>query len=293
MLFRVLDIETVPDLRFFSPGEPKWTLQPGPAHEFVVPGVTFLRLDPYRAQKGNAMFELGDSAMRPVSSCDIVYRKETPFPPPQAHKVFSVAWCDVSLNIDAPKRYSLVGLCRRAGWKDAADEKKMLMDVRDAMTEFPATLVTWNGRTFDLPVLAARALYHGVPWGWYYDERNIRYRYSSDGHDDLMDFMSDFGAARPMKLGDAARLVGLPGKTDMDGSKVEEVVSHGPNLDNEEKISWYCLQDAVQTALFFVRTRFHLEIVDAEGYAASIATFAEDPVVRELIDVDWDKLGRI
>jgi predicted PolB exonuclease-like 3'-5' exonuclease len=157
------------------------------------------------------------------------------------------------------------------------------------MTLNPATLVTWNGRTFDLPVLSARALHLGVPWGWYYDERNIRYRYSSDGHDDLMDFLSDFGAARPMKLGDVARLIGLPGKTDMDGSKVEGIAAEGKSSANEGKIAAYCLQDAVQTALVFLRTRYHLEIVDAAGYAASVDTFAKDPVVRELLDVDWKK----
>jgi predicted PolB exonuclease-like 3'-5' exonuclease len=264
MLFRALDIETVPDPRFFTPGEAKWSPRPT---EPVTDGC----------------FSAGSA----------VYVKEQPFPPPQAHRVVAVAWCDVKLNIDEPKTYSLVSHCREASWSDNASEKRLLELVRDTMTTFPATLVTWNGRTFDLPVLATRALLHGVPWGWYYEDRNIRYRYCSDGHDDLMDFMSDFGAARPMKLGDAARLVGLPGKTDMDGSKVEGIVNEGKNPANEEKIAWYCLQDAVQTALFFVRTRYHLEIVDAEGYARSVATFAKDPEICKLLNVDWKRLGTL
>ena len=263
MLFRALDIETVPDFRFFTPGESKWVPRP----------------------------QL-DGADR-YASDSMAYVKDSPFPPPQAHRVVAVAWCDVELNIDSPKRYSLVKTYRQAGWKNADSEKQLVTAVCKAMVTSPATLVTWNGRTFDLPVLSARALHLGVPWGWYYDERNIRYRYSSEGHDDLLDFLSDFGAARPMKLGDVARLIGLPGKTDMDGSKVEGIVAQGESLENEDKISGYCLQDAIQTALVFLRTRYHLEIVDAAGYAASVDTFACDPVVRELLDVDWKKFRRI
>jgi predicted PolB exonuclease-like 3'-5' exonuclease len=264
MLFRVLDIETVPDFRFLTPGEPK--LAPKPMLEGAV---GLFRFD------------------------ELWYQAEIPFPPPQAHRVVAVAWCDVELNIGEPKRYSLVSTHRQAGWKDYNSEKQLVTAVREAMVTSPATLVTWNGRTFDLPVLSARALHLGVPWGWYYDDRNIRYRYSSDGHDDLMDFMSDFGAARQMKLGDIARLIGLPGKTDMDGSKVEGIVAQGHSMANEDKISGYCLQDAIQTALVFLRTRYHLEIVDAAGYAASVDTFAKDPHVRELLDVDWKKFREI
>jgi len=263
MLFRALDIETVPDPRFFTRGESKWVPRPQM-----------------------------DGADR-YASDSIAYVRESPFPPPQAHQVIAVAWCDLDLQPTENKCYALVSHHRQAGWASPSDEKTMLTSVRDAMTEQPATLVTWNGRTFDLPVLSARALHHGVPWGWYYEERNIRYRYSSDGHDDLMDFMSDFGAARPMKLGDAARLVGLPGKTDMDGSKVEEVVARGKSAENEDKISWYCLQDVIQTALFFVRTRYHLEILDAAGYTRSVDTFAADPFIHGLINVDWKKLREI
>lgn len=263
MLFRSLDIETVPDPRFFTLGEPRWVPRPQP------------------------------TASAFLSSGEMMYAKETPFLPPQAHKVVAVAWCDVELKIDEPKRYEFAGFSKQAFWKDAESEKLMLELVRKTMVANPATLVTWNGRTFDLPVLSARALHHGVPWGWYYDERNIRYRYSSDGHDDLMDFLSDFGAARPMKLGDVARLIGLPGKTDMDGSMVEGLVNKGSSKKSEDKIAGYCLQDAVQTALVFLRTRFHLEIVNAAGYARSVDSFAEEPVVRALLEVDWKKLRQV
>ena len=284
MLFRVLDIETVPDLRFWTPGEPKWVLRPG------------VKWDSHISAQGNALFQdvRPEGAMR----CALEYAKEEPFPPPQAQRVVAVAWCDVEMRAEAdePKIYALVGLHTAADWsddpRDPGPERGLLEALRRVMADSPATIVTWNGRTFDLPVLAVRALHLGVPWGWYYEERDVRYRYSMEGHCDLMDFLSDYGACRPMKLDDAARLVGLPGKGEpsadrVDGSKIADIVALG--IEGQPKVARYCLQDAVQTALIFLCTRYHLEILNAAEYALSLATFSGDELVREVVDVDWGR----
>ena len=279
-LFRVLDIETVPDLRFWTPGESKWSLRPRRAEQL-------------------AWVSFPGSVEGPWDNLEFV--REVPFAPPQAQRVVAVAWCDVKMRMEAdkPKVYELVGLHTRADWSkdffDPAPERRLVSSFREAMAKEPATIVTWNGRQFDLPVLAARALHLGVPWGWYYEERDVRYRYSTDGHCDLMDVMSDYGAARSMKLDDAARLIGLPGKGSatsvdhVDGSKVADIVAEGVVPVNQERIARYCLQDVVQTAIFFLRTRYHLEILTAAEYALSLATFSESEEVRKIIDVDWDR----
>ena len=67
-------------------------------------------------------------------------------------------------------------------------------------------LVTFNGRAFDLPVIALRSLSHGVPLSWYYQERGVRYRYSEEGHMDLCDWLADHGATRSGSLDAVARL---------------------------------------------------------------------------------------
>ena len=290
MLFRVVDIETVPDLSIWKPGEPKWLPKPGK-------GLTL-------EGRGIAWFEGAHADDREaVLARDWVYGKEEPFPPPHAHRVVAVAWCDVEMSFqkkepggegpDDVKVYKFAGSWSKASWSRPDSEVVLLQDFRRVMVGRPATLVTWNGRTFDLPVLAVRALHHGVPWGWYYDSRDLRYRYSAEGHLDLMDFWSDYGACRPMKLGDAARLVGLPGKTDMDGSKVAGVVAEDSGGKEEISVARYCLQDAVQTALLFVRSRHHLGFVGADGYVKSVETFKNSEDVRGVVDVDWEKFGRL
>lgn len=259
MLFRVMDIETVPDMSVFTPGEPKWVPRVGPL------------------------------------SPDPIWAKEEPFPPAQAHRVVAISWCDVAM--DAPsgndsRVYRFSSMHTSAAWRTPEDERRLINDFRRAQIEEPATIITWNGRTFDLPVLAMRALHHGIPWNWYYDGRGLRYRYSDEGHCDLMDFLSDYGASRQMKLGDACRLIGLPGKTDMDGSKVADLVMvTAPAklvMDNLTKVSRYCLQDTLQTALLFVRSRFHLGLLTLSGYRESVASFKKE--ASQVILIDWDKL---
>ena len=63
-----------------------------------------------------------------------------------------------------------------------------------------------------MPVIAARCLRHGIPLKHYYRSRDVRYRFSAEGHLDLMDYVADFGAAKPSKLDVIAKLCGMPGK---------------------------------------------------------------------------------
>ena len=57
-------------------------------------------------------------------------------------------------------------------------------------------LVTYNGRSFDLPVLRYRAMLHGVSAPWLYQSggryNSYLYWYDTKWHCDLMDVLSDF-----------------------------------------------------------------------------------------------------
>lgn len=263
MLFRVVDIETVPDFAVWTQGKDQYELACG-------------------------------SPVQYSHNYEAAVTVKESFPPPQAHRVVAIAWCDVELKIGSMKIYELSSCHSKAAWSTdpLIDESLLVWAFGLAQVNYPATLVTWNGRTFDLPVLAMRAFKLGLPWGWYYkDKFGARYRYGEEGHCDLMDFLSDYGAARQMKLGDAARLIGLPGKTDMDGSKVADVVAQGPSVANEVKIARYCLQDAIQTAVLFVRSRLQTGKIGPEEYRASLATFEESPDINRAIEIDWKRLA--
>src|SRR6185369_13012169 len=169
------------------------------------------------------------------------------------------------------KRLGVVG--DASGGTGTPDERErvLLEDFSRFVGRARPVLVTYNGRSFDLPVIAMRALCHGVSLGWYYRDRNVRYRYSEEGHIDLCDWLADHGATRSGSLDAVARLIGLPGKVGVDGSQVEGLYKAGELAS----IQRYCLADVAQTALLFLRFRLLQGVLRGEQY---------QDAVRELLD---------
>ncbi len=178
---------------------------------------------------------------------------ERPFPPLYAHKpiVIGVLWLDAAL---AFKRLGCIGEDR--------DEAGMLADFAHFADQYRPHLVTYNGRGFDLPVIALRCMRHGVPLGFFFQDRDYRYRFSDAGHIDLYDFLSEHGAAKVGSLDALARVVGLPGKVGVDGSQVEGLYQAG----QLPIIKKYCLTDVAQTAFLFLRYRLLQGALDITGY---------------------------
>lgn len=134
---------------------------------------------------------------------------------------------------------------------ESADEAAILSDFARLLEERQPCLVTFNGRSFDLPVIAARCLRHGVALRRYYQSRDVRFRFSPERHFDLMDHVADFGAAKPARLDVVAKLCGMPGKVGVDGKDVGPLV-HAGRL---EDVRHYCLCDVAQTAAIFLRVQ--------------------------------------
>lgn len=119
------------------------------------------------------------------------------------------------------------------------------------------TLVSFNGRGYDLPVLELAAFRYGyaVPAWFNVQARSFeqaRNRYNSDAHLDLYDLISNFGAARMTGgLNLLANLIGKPGKTGVDGSQVQDMVDRG----EADAVNDYCRCDVLDTYFVFLRTR--------------------------------------
>jgi predicted PolB exonuclease-like 3'-5' exonuclease len=178
---------------------------------------------------------------------------ERSFPPLYACRpvVIGVIWLDEALA------------CRRIGiLGEDKTEAEMMADFAEFVGRVKPLLVTWNGRSFDLPVLALRALRHGVDFGWYYRGLGYRYRFSEDGHLDLGDVIADHGAARMTSLDGAAKLIGLPGKLGVDGSQVEGLFEAG----QMDALRRYCLSDVAQTAFVLLRYRLLTRDIDLTTY---------------------------
>jgi 3'-5' exonuclease len=144
------------------------------------------------------------------------------------------------------------------------------------------TLVTFNGRGFDLPVLETRALKHGIPLPRYFatgQNRNTYRgsRYSDAYHIDLCDFLSNFGAAaRKSSLNVLAKLIGLPGKYTIAGDDVEYLFRQ----ERLKEINQYCITDVLQTYLLFLRVELIRGKLDKAGYNDAAMAAREDLLQR-------------
>jgi predicted PolB exonuclease-like 3'-5' exonuclease len=122
------------------------------------------------------------------------------------------------------------------------------------------TLVSFNGRGYDLPVLELAAYRYGysVP-AWFNVEARAyeqsRNRYNSEMHLDLFDLISNFGATRLSGgLNLLANLIGKPGKAGVDGSQVQDMFDRGETT----AINDYCRCDVLDTYFVFLRSRVML-----------------------------------
>jgi 3'-5' exonuclease len=128
------------------------------------------------------------------------------------------------------------------------------------------TLVTFNGRCFDVPVLELAAFRYGLPLtGWmlegaksWEDPRN---RYQTKAHIDLQDLLGNYGAAwMHGGLNLLATVLGKPGKMATKGDMVQDMWDGGEHLAIDD----YCYCDALDTYFVFLRSRVLLGQIDLQ-----------------------------
>ncbi|TWT53452.1 putative 3'-5' exonuclease related to the exonuclease domain of PolB [Rubripirellula amarantea] len=117
------------------------------------------------------------------------------------------------------------------------------------------TWVTFNGRSFDIPIMELAAFRYGVAIPkWFQGEgyKAPRNRFNTMAHLDLQDVLTNFGAARCNGgLNLVAQLLGKPGKMDLNGEQVQKQFDDG----NKKAISDYCRCDVLDTYFIFLRTK--------------------------------------
>ena len=119
------------------------------------------------------------------------------------------------------------------------------------------TLVSFNGRSFDVPLLELAAFRYGlsVP-GWFQlggkSFEQPRNRFNQRSHVDLHELLTNFGSTRfAGGLNLAANLLGKPGKMDTQGNMVQDMFDAGKLAE----INDYCRYDVLDTYFVFLRTR--------------------------------------
>ncbi len=153
---------------------------------------------------------------------------------------------------------------------DALGEDGLVRAFWTRLEAFEGTLVSFNGRGFDLPVLELQALRHRCSAPRYFDRNGLRVRYGR--HCDLYDWFINSGASRLRGgLDLVAKLVGLPGKGEVSGADVQMLWEHG----QWDVIHRYCRDDALQTYFVFLRVEHLRGRLSAEKLAHAEAATAE------------------
>jgi predicted PolB exonuclease-like 3'-5' exonuclease len=144
------------------------------------------------------------------------------------------------------------------------NEERLVCEFWERVERFKGCLVSFNGRQFDLPVLELHALRHGCVVPSYFGEDSLyRRRYQLAKHFDLYDFITNFGAYRVRGGFDLLlRTIGLPGKGQIDGSRVQELWQAGRLAEIHE----YCRRDVIQTYYLFLRIELVRGRLTAEHY---------------------------
>ncbi len=127
-------------------------------------------------------------------------------------------------------------------------EKELISSFVDRIAELAPQLVTFNGSSFDLPVLRYRAMVNsvaapGLAMRPYFN------RYTDDAID-LCDVLSSFSSQARATLHEICRVMGLPGKPiDMIGGTVEKFYREG----RIREIADYCETDVINTYRLWLR----------------------------------------
>jgi predicted PolB exonuclease-like 3'-5' exonuclease len=164
---------------------------------------------------------------------------------------------------------ALVATRRSEGWRVDAlgaphigvrTEAKLISDFIEKIGRLLPQLVTFNGHSFDLPVLRYRAMVNRVSAGGL-EVRRYFHRYTDDALD-LCDALGSYVPGAKVKLDEISKILGLTGKPEgLDGSRVEEMVLAG----QIEEVARYCETDVLNTyRVWLVYELFRGSITAAE-----------------------------
>ncbi len=192
------------------------------------------------------------------------------FPRQPFHRVVAISFLRAEIvREDGGEAYLLQEL--RSGGTEKSPEKDLVGGFFQFFEHHKPRLVSFNGRTFDLPVLKYRAMKHGIAAPFLYgagDKWNsYTSRYSADWHCDLLEVLSDYGASARIKLNEACSVLDLPGKFGTGGSQVAELFDAG----KIGEIRDYCETDVINTYLVYLRHQHHTGTLSTEAYNRAIA----------------------
>jgi len=179
-----------------------------------------------------------------------------------------------------------------------SDEAEIIRRFFEGIEKYTPTLVSWNGRGFDLPVLHYRSLLHGVtaPRYWETGGEDQSFRWNNylsrfhERHTDLKDVLAGYESRASAPLDEIAQMLGFPGKLGMSGADVWDRWLAG----EIGAIRDYCETDVLNTYLVWLRFQFIRGRLTDKEYDAEctrvkkMLTADGRPHLKEFLDA-WER----
>ena len=152
-------------------------------------------------------------------------------------------------------------------------EGELISGFVEKIGQLSPQLITFNGHSFDLPVLRYRAMVNRISAAGLQVRPYFR-RYTDDALD-LCDALGSFAFGARVKLDEISKILGLTGKPEgVDGSRVEAMV-----LDGQiDEVARYCESDVLNTYrvwLVYELFRGTITAKELEWSEAQIRDFVE------------------
>ncbi|MFT6332133.1 MAG: putative PolB exonuclease-like 3'-5' exonuclease [Lentimonas sp.] len=174
---------------------------------------------------------------------------------------------DIIRQDDGTECYKLKEI--RSGGNIDSTEEELVRGFFTHLKKQPPRIVSFNGKSFDLPVLKYRAIKNEISAAFLYKMgdkwNNYNQRYSLDWHCDLIEAFSDFGASARVKMNELCAVFNLPGKQGVDGSMVQEYYDSG----RLQEIRDYCESDVINTYLLYLCYQHHNGSLSLENFNAA------------------------
>ncbi|MCV3432663.1 3'-5' exonuclease [Campylobacter lari] len=167
------------------------------------------------------------------------------------------------------------------------NEKQMLEEFFNFIDKHQPRLVSFNGKSYDMPLLVIRALKYNINASAYLDAsdkwNNYKSKFVENKHCDLLESLGSFGQ-KGLRLDTLCAMAGLPGKYDVHGNEVLDLFYQ----NKLEKIHEYCESDVLNTYMLFLKYEFIKGNLTREDYLNILENFKEE-LVQKHSDKSYQK----
>ncbi len=193
------------------------------------------------------------------------------FPRQLFHKIVTISYILVKVEYlsGSNEEFYTLKYCKSAGTENSS-EYDLVKGFFDTVDKYKPKIVTFNGKTFDIPVLKYRAMKYGIA-GCFFHQSETKWegynkRYALNWHCDLIDALSDFGLSARIKLNEVCAILGFPGKVGVSGANVQDMYDQG----KLKAIRDYCETDVLNTYLVYLRYMHHICVISTDTYNTAI-----------------------